>query len=66
MIRINKTEAKYLRSIDPKIHITKTRHKLYVEEIKSVLEKLPNNFDAINALKERYSYNLKSDFETWC
>lgn len=63
MIEITKYEAKELRSKNPKIKITKTRHKLYVEELKSILEMLPNNLEAVESLKNINSkYNYNSDF----
>lgn len=40
MIEITKNEATYLRKIIPNVHITRTTHKWYAEEIKSVLTQL--------------------------
>lgn len=66
MIEITKYEAKQLRSQNPRIKITKTRHKLYVEELKSILEMLPNNLEAVESLKNinsKYNYNNDFNFE---
>lgn len=52
MIEINKNEAAYLRKVIPNVHITRTAHKRYAEEIKSVLTQLPGNVEAEAALKE--------------
>ena len=37
MVEINKREAEYLRKVIPNVHITRTVHHWYAEEIKSVL-----------------------------
>lgn len=52
MIEITKNEATYLRKVIPGVHITRTTHKWYAEEIKSVLTQLPGNVEAEEALKE--------------
>ena len=35
MIEITKNEATYLRKVIPNVHITRTTHKWYAEEVKS-------------------------------
>ena len=41
MVEITKREAEYLRKVIPGVHITRTVHHWYAEEIKSVLTQLP-------------------------
>lgn len=52
MVEITKNEATYLRKVIPNVHITRTTHKWYAEEIKSVLTQLPGNVEAEAALHE--------------
>lgn len=59
MIEITKNEAMYLRKVMPNVHITRTTHKWYAEEIKSVLTQLPDNVEAIEALKELARFQRK-------
>lgn len=59
MIEITKNEAMYLRKVMPNVHITRTTHKWYAEEIKSVLTQLPDNVEAIEALKELDRFQRK-------
>ena len=52
MIEITKNEAIYLRKVIPNVHITRTTHKWYAEEVKRVLTQLPGNVEAEAALRE--------------
>lgn len=52
MVEITKREAEYLRKVIPCVHITRTVHHWYAEEIKSVLTQLPGNPEAEEALRE--------------
>lgn len=52
MVEITKREAEYLRKVIPGVHITRTVHHWYAEEIKSVLTQLPGNPEAEEALRE--------------
>ena len=52
MVEITKNEATYLRKVIPNVHNTRTTHKWYAEEIKSVLTQLPGNVEAEAALRE--------------
>lgn len=64
MIEITKNEAIYLRKIIPNVHITRTTHKWYAEEIKSVLTQLPGNVEAEEALRElNRTHRTNSNFE---
>ena len=54
MIEITKREAIYLRKVIPNVHITRTTHKWYAEEIKSVLTQLPGNVEA----RPRYANSI--------
>ena len=56
MVEITKREAEYLRKIMPDVHITRTIHHWYAEEIKSVLTQLPGNPEAEEALRELNRY----------
>lgn len=57
MVEITKREAEYLRKIMPDVHITRTVHHWYAEEIKSVLTQLPGNPEAEEALRELNRYH---------
>ena len=64
MIEITKNEATYLRKIIPNVHITRTTHKWYAEEIKSVLTQLPGNVEAEEALRQFKRFHCtNSNFE---
>lgn len=64
MIEITRNEATYLRKIIPNVHITRTTHKWYAEEIKSVLTQLPGNVEAEAALRElSRAQRTNSNFE---
>ena len=64
MVEISKREAEYLRKVIPGVHITRTVHKWYAEEIKSVLTQLPGNPEAEEALKElNRTHPTDSNFE---
>jgi hypothetical protein len=64
MIEITKNEAAYLRKIIPDVHITRTTHKWYAEEIKSVLTQLPDNVEAKYALAElNNGHRTNSNFD---
>lgn len=52
MITISKTEAKMLRKMFPKVHMTTTVHKTMVDEVSYVLKALPNNVEAQKSLQE--------------
>ncbi len=64
MIRITRNESLYLRKMIPNVHITRTTHKWYAEEIKSVLTLLPDNAEAVESLAElnrfyRQNYDVR-------
>lgn len=64
MIEITKNEAAYLRTVIPNVHITRTTHKWYAEEIKSVLTQLPDNVEANYALAElNKGHRTNSNFD---
>lgn len=52
MITVSKAEAKMIREKFPKVHMTKTVNHIMVDEIKAVLQVLPNNVDAQECLAE--------------
>lgn len=64
MVEITKREAEYLRKVIPNVHITRTTHHWYAEEIKSVLTQLPGNPEAEAALRElNRAQRTNSNFE---
>lgn len=52
MITVTKAEAKMIRKMFPKAHMSKTVHHIMVDEVKDILKALPNNVDAQAALAE--------------
>lgn len=52
MITVTKAEAKMIRKMFPKAHMSKTVHHIMVDEVKDILNVLPNNVDAQAALAE--------------
>lgn len=52
MITVTKAEAKMIRKMFPKAHMSKTVHHIMVDEVKDILKALPNNIDAQAALAE--------------
>ena len=64
MIEITKNEATYMRKIIPNVHITRTTHKWYADEIKSVLTHVPGSVEAEEALRElNRTHRTNSNFE---